>query len=359
MARPGAGDGDTRLRRVDASDGRLFFARERRPGPILHVGVHKTATSWFQDEFYPALSGRRYLDRRLVRSTLLAGSPLGFDPAAARLSLGLDEAEPAIICEEDLSGILHNGGLLSCYVAKELASELHAVAPDGEVVIFVREQAALAASHYHQYLREGGTTSASRYLFPADYRHLGHQRPLKVPRFDFAAFEFDRLVAHYDRLFGRDRVHVFAFEQFRRDRAGFLVRFCAELGLEPPSETSLRGVNGAYRTGLIPVVRGANLFTRRAVADKTVLFHLPYWYTARKWLLERLNRSPVFGAVPSTERLLGDETCAWIRERFWRSNAALAERMGVVLGALGYATAPLLAPARRPIRRPWLQWTKN
>src|SRR5438094_3185299 len=152
--------------------------------PIFHVGVHKTATSWFQKFFYPRVEGHRYINRRVVRGALLGKSPLAFDAAEARRQLGLDAGPPAIVCEEDLSGILHNGGLLSNYVAKEIASQIAAIAPDSRIVLFVRSQPAMAASCYQQYLREGGTASIRRYLFPEEYLFLGTVRPLKVPRFD-------------------------------------------------------------------------------------------------------------------------------------------------------------------------------
>ena len=334
------------------------MAAETRPPPIFHVGLHKTGTTWFQKQFYPRVDGYRLVERRLVRSVILARSPLDFDARSARSALGLDDGAPAIICEEDLSGILHNGGLVTNYIAKEIASQLHAIAPEAKVVIFVRNQTSMAASLYQQYLREGGTGSVHRYLFPEDYLHLGRIRPLKAPRFDFSALEYDRLIAHYDALFGRDRVLAFAYEQFGRDPRGFLTGFCAKLGIPMPAELDLSPINSSYRAGLIPVARCLNLFTRRSVAEKSTLLHIPYWYPARKLILRGLNRSPLFGRVPPAQRLLGTSTVSWIRQRFAQSNRALQERLGVNLEELGYATEQqeLL---QRPTRSALLRWTKN
>ena len=323
-------------------------AADRRP--IFHVGVHKTATSWFQNSFYPKLEGYRYLHRRLVRSTLLAKSPLAFDAAVARQDLGLDDGAPAIICEEDLCGVLHNAGLTSNYVAKEIANQLFAIAPEARIVLFIREQTAMATSCYQQYLREGGTSSVHRYLFPEDYLHLGRVRPLKTPRFDFTQFEFDRLVAHYDSLFGRENVFVFAYEDLVADRDLFLSRFCAELALNCPTQMQNKRYNAGYRAGLIPIARVMNLFTVRGVANKVSLVHVPYWYKLRELLLERLNRLPLFGPRAAPEKLLGHQTCDWIRQRFWQSNVALGRRMGIDLAELGYATQPPVTLKERPRR---------
>jgi hypothetical protein len=326
-----------------------------RASPIFHVGMHKTGSTWFQKRFYPKVEGHRFIHRRIVRSELLTHSPLNFDPLRARVALGLDEGLPAIICEEDLSGILHNGGLVSNYIAKEIARLLHSIAPEGRVVLFVRSQTSMAASCYQQYLREGGTESVHHYLFPEDYLHLGKLRPLKVPRFDFSPFEYDRLVAHYDSLFGRERVFVFPQEALARDAEAFLHNFCRSLDIAMPPGIDLTPLNASYRAGLIPIARFLNLFTRRAVADKRVAVHIPYWYPARKLALEGANRLAVFGPRPSARQLLGASTFEWIRQRFWKSNRELERRMDLDLGALGYATEPPPEPIQRPTRASFLR----
>jgi|SRR3954447_3844700 hypothetical protein len=333
-------------------------AKGGRHRPIFHIGAHKTATNWFQKRFYPHVAGYRYVHRRLVRATLLGRSPLAFDAAAARRALGLDDGSPAIICEEDLSGVLHNGGLLSNYIAKEIASQLHSIAPGAQIVLFVREQASLAASCYHQYVREGGTGSVRRYLFPEDYIHLDTIRPLKVPRFDFSAFEFDRLVAHYDSLFGKENVHVFAFEEFARVPQEFLSRFCEALEIDLPEGLDLSPLNSSYRAGLIPIARTMNLFTRRSVAEKTVILHLPGWYPVRKVILESFNRIPVFGRPPPSEKLLGSEISRWIRDHFAASNRCLQTRMGIDLSELGYSTRNASDTVVLPRRPRLLRWLK-
>lgn len=327
--------------------------------PIFHVGVHKTATNWFQKNFYPFVPGYRYVDRRLVRATLLAGSPLAFDPRAARAALGLDGSEPWIVCEEDLSGVLHSAGLLSNYVAKEMANQLHAIAPQARIVIFVRQQQAMAASCYHQYLREGGTASVHRYLFPEDYVHLGNIRPLKNPRFDFSQFEFDRLIAHYDRLFGRQNVHVFAYEAFAKDRERFLESFCRVLQLERPEIRRERRFNASFRWPLLPLARLLNLFTARSVPEKRTLVHVPFWYPVRTVLLEGLNMARVLGPRPTPRSLLGGATYDWIGQRFWKHNRILSDRMGVDLSNFGYTTEPPAAPLARPRRSALTSFLKN
>jgi hypothetical protein len=328
--------------------------------PILHIGFHKTATSWFQAHVYPEATSHHYVDRVLVRQTLLTVSAFDFDAAAARSALGFDGAIPPVICDEDLSGFLHLGRT-SSYVAKEIACRLHATAPEAQVVIVVRAQPAIICSSYQQYLREGGTASLWNYLFPEHARHPGKARPFKLPGFAFAQFEYHGLIAHYDELFGRENVHVVLYEDFARDRAGTLARMGVTLGLRLGEDRPTRAgaVNASYRRGLMPMVRAANLLTRRSVANKRTLLHIPYWYPARKWLFERLNRLALFGARPSADRMLGPRLYSWIRERFSASNHRLAERLGRDLESLGYPVVPPSVPVGRPSPARHLAWLRN
>lgn len=328
-----------------------------RRSPIFHIGMHKTATSWFQSRYYPRLTSHRFCDRVTARNAILGGNAYRFDTAEARTALAIEDDPPLLVCDEDLSGVLHNGGLLTSFLATGIAERLHAIAPDARIVIFVREQVAMAAACYHQYVREGGTAGPRRYLFPESYRHLTKARPFKTPRFDFCQFDYEGLIARYDALFGRDQVHVFAYEEFARDRAGFLARFADRLELELGPEGNESTANASYRAGTVWLARALNLFTARSVADKHVILHIPYWYPARKWLLRQIDRLPLMGPRRNAERVIGADAAQWIRSEFSTMNVRLAERMGVDVAALGYAVdAP---PTQRPVRAQWLQWLRN
>jgi hypothetical protein len=329
------------------------------PQPIIHIGYHKTATSWFQKVVYPAAQSHHFVDRILVRQTLVGGGAFDFDPVAARDALGFDAGNrPVVICEEDLSGFLHSG-FTSTYVAAEVARRLHAVAPEAQIVIFVRAQPAAAASHYQQYLREGGTWSARHYLFPEAYRHLGKARVFKYPHFRFAQLDYRGLISLYDTLFGRESVHVFAYEELALDRDRLLQRMRDELDLDFATPAAIRNrVNRSYRAPLLPLARFLNLFTGRSVAGKKTLLHIPFWYPARKHLLRQLNRLPL-GEVPSPQRLLGPQGMRWIAGRVWESNRWLQARMAMDLRPLGYPLDPPDEPAERPTRSPMLAWMRN
>ncbi|MBV9527816.1 hypothetical protein [Sphingomonas sp.] len=326
--------------------------------PIVHIGFHKTATSWFQASVYPNVISHRLIDRDLVRGLFVDGDAFHFDVERARAAFGeAAGALPPLICEEELSGVLHIGAA-STYIAKEVAARLQATLPDAQIVVFVRAQLDAAASWYMQYLKEGGTASARRYLLPDEYVFPGRFMHFKQARFDFSQLDYSGLIRRYDELFGLQNVHVFAFEDLVRDRAGLLAQMQQRLGFElGPAEVSGGSVNSSFRRGLIPVARLLNLFSARQVANKRTLVHVPFANVASRAVLGKLNAAPVFGGKATAKSVIDAAMAAWIERRFEQSNRWLEERMGRDLKSLGYgvgSTEPVAAPQRSSLLR-WMR----
>lgn len=293
--------------------------------PLVHIGYHKTGTTWFQESFYPHVRGGRYVPRKTVRAAFLAPGALQFDAAQARTLVG--GAGRALLCEENLTGGLHNGGLAGC-LSKDVAHRLHAALPEADIVIFTRDQETAIASAYLQYVKGGGTCSARRYLFAQErFSPVAPERD-EAPRFRFDHFDYGPLIAHYDALFGRDRVHVYAYEDFRRDPRGFARHFARRHGLDVDIDAlDFSARNPSLSRALLLGCRVANLFTRRAVSDKYCLVHIPGWYKASRVLMRRANASGWFGRPLRAADVLGEEERRLIAARYRAGNEALRRRI--------------------------------
>ena len=303
--------------------------------PIVHIGYHKTGTTWFQQHFYARVAGARYVPRRTVQQAFLEPSALHFDPAEARALIGPDDGKRLLLCEEGLSGYIHNGGMAGS-LSKDVAHRLKAVLPDADIVIFIRSQPSMIAACYSQYLKGCGTFSANRYLFPGRYLHGARAERIKGPRFSFDHFDYDRLIAQYIELFGPDRVHVFPFEQFRADSMAFAQRFAAIFDLDVQLDaTASRWANRSYNRPALLLSRLFGLFTARTVDDKYYMVHIPYWYALTRALCEAVTRLLPLRS-PSPRALLGRKAVRWIEERFVESNRRLAAQTGLALHRYKY-----------------------
>jgi hypothetical protein len=295
-------------------------------GAIVHIGYHKTGTTWFQDSFYPRVRNRRYLPRVTARAAFLASGALHFDPAEARRTLG-DAADDIILCEETLSGGLHNGGLAG-NLSKDVADRIARTLPDAEIVIFVRDPLSAVVSAWLQYVKGGGTFGLRRYLFGRERLSPVAPERDEPPGFCLGHFGYIRLIDHYDALFGPERVHVFRYEHFRADPRGFAAAYAARLGLDIDlAQIDWRARNTSLSRPLLWMARAMNLFTRRAVADKSWLIHIPGWYRLSRRLLRRANASGWFGRPLTTDDLIDSVLRHRLRAYYAPDEAMLAVRL--------------------------------
>jgi hypothetical protein len=328
-------------------------------GPIVHIGYHKTATTWFQKSFYPAVRNLRFVPRERVRAAFLEVGSYHFDPAIARAELGLRAGERVALCEEGLSGYLHNGGL-GGHLSRAAAERIHAVFPDARIVIFIRAQPSIVAATYEQYVRGGGTYSLRRYAFAQNYLKGARSEFHRAPRFTFDHYEYGPLIAQYRSLFGADKVHIFPFEAFRKNNRAFLDDFARTLDLEVDiAALSMRSTNRAYGPRVMDIVRVLNLLTSRTVIDKHFLAHIPYWYGLVRGIGEGLNALPWIGGSAGADAVLGREVHDWIRQRYWQSNRDLMAATGLALDLHGYPLDPPERPVEEPGPPRWLSWWGN
>jgi len=302
--------------------------------PIVHVGYHKTATTWFQHEVYPRATSHRWIPRAKARTALLAPSGLAFDADIARSYLGdSDDTRPPVICEENLSGYIHNGGLHGL-LAPEAARRIKAVYPDALIVITIRAQPQVISASYVQYVRGGGTMGVRDYLGSASRMHGALRHQYKASRFSFEHFEYDRLITFYDRLFGSDSVIVLLYETLRNTPSDFLAELQRRTGLAIDLEAvCYEHRNASFGPVTITLGRILNRFTARSVANKHYLINLPGYYRPRGKLLNLLGRLEG-GAPPG--RVLGHAMVDHIRQYYAGSNRRLAQLRPLDLRSLGY-----------------------
>lgn len=306
------------------------------PANIVHIGYHKTASTWFQRRFYPRVQSHRYLhDRDAIRFVLVNPHAFAFDAPAARTRLGIDGGAPVIVCEENLSGSFETGGHMGA-LSKEHAARIHAVLPQARIVIFVRHQVDIIASAYAQYVKRGGTHRPERFLFPGRYRKGPWRDPGKKPLFAFEHFTYVGLIAHYRALFGMDNVHVFAYEDFCHNPREFLAAYAHTLGLAVDlDQIDLNSANTAFRHRTLAVARVLYLLTYGSVADKRCLVPTDQYPRIRR-ILERFEASRFAGRALSSRELLGPEIVAFIEQFYAQGNRDLAAATGLPLAAHGY-----------------------
>lgn len=221
----------------------------------FHIGYHKTATTWMQGQLF--LPGHGYLplaNHAEIFEHIVQPHGLRFDPAPFREMISkrkeaLSEGHAAIVSSEIMSGHPFQGGHESDVYAERIAR----IAPDAKILISIRAQMKIIPSVYMQYITRGGT------MPPATF-YRGTNRP---GYFGFTPqhFEYDVLVAHYQKLFGADRVHVITQESIRDDMdaaADVLAEFTENTHYESLSPKAKIVYGASYPEYMAGVLRRMN-----------------------------------------------------------------------------------------------------
>ena len=276
--------------------------------PLVHVGYHKTGTTWLQRHLFK-VPDRGFLCPRRVQiyQALVLPNPLDFDAATARGTFAplLEEAKlrglVPVLSHERLGGHFETGG----YDSKEIAERVAAVFEEARVLICIREQESMILSAYKQHLKRDGCLSLRTFVTSTGVYY--------GPRFSLTQYEYDRLIRCYQRLFGKDRVLVLPFEQFKTKPEHFASRLSDFCGVQ-----MAEGLPFEQRVNVTP--SGAALAAKR--------------YFNWLFVAGPRNRSFTF-ALPKVLRRFGkisffEKLCSNRRKRRWdeKSGAFVANHVG-------------------------------
>lgn len=290
------------------------------PRLLLHVGYHKTATSWLQQRLfvpehgYAQVAGHGEVDRLITRPHGLVWDP---GPMRAHLEAAMARLEPGlvpVVSSELLTGSLFFGGRESDVFARRL----HEVAPDARILVTIRAQSRILPSVYMQYLLRGGTMTAAQFF--EGHADLGHLA------FSMAHFEYDRLVAYYQSLFGRERVMVLQQEALARDVDAAMARLASFAGAaryEGLSAEARAPYAPSYPEYAVPVLRRIN-YVQSGMLNPRPIVSLAYTpkglYRAAGYAM---RRAPLASLLKG-RRPVSDHVARAFTGRFSESNRRLA-----------------------------------
>jgi hypothetical protein len=293
-------------------------------GPLLHVGLHRTATTWWQEGLLATHPGLVLLDDHLrpwqdpVLRSLVAVSDRTFEPESARAAYRSHPGLPTdgrvpVLSAERLSGHPFSGGADALAIARRVVEAF----PAARVLVGIREQAAWLESLYGQMVREG---------YPGTIRDFAFSGWWKGRGFDLDYLLLDRLVGTYVEGLGLERVLVVPVEDLRADPAAVVARFCGWLDLPAPDRVPVEVVNAAPADARREALRRVNRF-RRSEANPfppVDLFDRP----AGRLLIRGLT---AWYARTRTEPLLTEGDRRRVRAHVAGSNALLRTLTGLEL----------------------------
>ena len=304
--------------------------------PLVHLGLHRTGSTWFQTRVLDGRDGRPVnacADRAESTRRLVLARDLDYDPSSTRdwaaeaFARAAREGHAPVMSNERFSGNPAAGWNDAERTARRIADAI----PDAKVLLVVREQVDLLRSIWLQQIRIGGICGIEDFLRPPEPGD--HRLPVPDPSF----LMFDRYVDLLDEAFGRDRVLVLPFEMLRSDTGAFLARVAAFSGIPMPPPADAGPVYAAPSLLWSAVMRRVNLLSCRTSLHRAPPF--PSLHGPGKRLAGLADRL----ATARGERRRRARATSAIRQRLASlplvdSNRRLGERLSLDLADFGWCT---------------------
>lgn len=189
--------------------------------PVIHVGLPKTATSFFQSKVFPYFEGIQLVDTGSIQASaafnhLQYADDSLYDPALMRQFIDALPDRRTLFSDEQLSGrFVGFGGVINRTI---IAQRLRDLMPDARILLFLRGQPAYLYSAYQQYIKgyARGTKPFERFVHHPE----GYENPTAHQHFyDGASIGFTphyifyyELIKLYTSLF--PEVKIVLFEDF-------------------------------------------------------------------------------------------------------------------------------------------------
>lgn len=227
----------------------------------VHLGIHKTGSSFLQKEFFPKYDGKIcFLNRSELsqfKAYVLTTDDFDFDSNKAlgffKDALGeKSDCERVIISDEEFYG----NPYIASIDRKRNFDRLFEIFGDTlSCVVFLRNQQSLLNSLYNQYVKTGGTASFDKFLSYKKY-------PLN---FSLSYLIYDKYISYLKKVLGDDKIKVYLYEDFLENKLETLNDLNyfitnSHKDLSAIVDTN-RKVNSSLKNGNIPLLRMINKLT--------------------------------------------------------------------------------------------------
>lgn len=208
---------------------------------IIHLGLHKTASSFLQDEVFPNTEDYYFLDRRFTQynssfNKLLFADESLYDEDSLIKELQKIKTQKLLISDENLSGKPVGFNYINRTI---IAKRLKSIFPTAEVVLLLRGQKEMLRATYNMWVKSdqyAGDKCISSFIWKGDSSYdltsyennnEGGMNLLHYNTNEFLLsldnYDYYSMIKTYKELFD-DSCHIIPFESLKEDPKAFLER---------------------------------------------------------------------------------------------------------------------------------------
>jgi hypothetical protein len=300
---------------------------------VLHVGLHKTATTYLQREFFPRLGASVVYNPDDIFYFVNAIFTLGIreqrflDEAArlARAYASSDDKRTLLLSSEAL---LQTGFDLNF---QERIDLLRRIFPGAEIIVFLRNQLDWLESCYRESIKHHYYQGIDEFLGykDGDFENRAARTDAhRLWRINVWKCNWAELLKSLREAFGAGKVHLLFYEEFRQAPAAvfaslFRIIDSPEFAANPASKVN-KGLSSAAIAALIAYARILDriglrypTYNRKFSAERTLVLEKPFhWRAPRRSPAARLLRALVMEPYRLIRRLDPVRVIKLVDEKF-------------------------------------------
>lgn len=169
---------------------------------VIHLGLHKTGTSFLQAEVFQRIKNVNYI-------------------GMLRYGTKIYDNKLNIISDEELSVNPHlppcHGNYLDSEQRTVIAKRLHSIFPEAKIILGIRNKDTWLRSVYSQYVKGGGVHNFDSFVSNV---------------FDHHFLDFESYIDCLKGLF--NEVLIYRFEDLKQDPNSFVSNICDFIGVDAP-----------------------------------------------------------------------------------------------------------------------------
>lgn len=300
----------------------------------IHIGYHKTATTWLQRLIFPNHPEIDYWNIYAQPYTWVIDlgrtHDFDFDPQRFKelsSEFGADSLKGnRLISWEGFVGDPFTGATTS----RRSADRLRVIFPNAKIIVGIRNQLDMATSLYRQYVHEGGTCGFSAFLRQSHKRTRIH--------FSLDYMRFDRLITYYASLFSRDSIFVYTYEELKQspnDVLDALFTFLGVRSLSFDDHIYKTQVNRGMSRPSVNIMRFTNRLLGSTINSTPIIPHrIANVWTVRRFLQHRLD--PLLPDSFFSNEKLNDSEEKHLRNYFSDGNQILQKTFNLPLEKYDY-----------------------
>ncbi len=284
---------------------------------IVHIGYHKTGTTFLQKNVFPKIRGLKYYNYETCAKyfkPLVSQTTLEFD--AKPFIEQLDNSEKALYSYEALVGKM-GIGTYNVEIAQRLAD-----IGFKKIVVSIKNQGQMLESIYRQYIQQGGV------LKPNDFFEE------KYSLFRWSYLDYHSLIAQYVKLFGKENVLVFLQEELKTNQTVVIKQLCDFLEVEQIKEVPTLTTNRSLSSTSIKLLRIINHFTFNHYRPSNLLSNKITTWKFRNVLQSKID-PVIFSKLFKNKPFVPKRIAVQIEERCGEGNRELQREFGLNLEKFG------------------------